>query len=144
MSHGIAQANANNRYVKYGDNGQVNITIGDNTYNYINYLDYIIKNDAGKIKLGKTNINGVPSNFNPTPREDAGKQKVRLEYEVLRPVEDEDVARQKAINAIEQQGNQDDITTDSIIKSIAPEFATRADKAILDEILPPVVNDNLS
>lgn len=147
MSHGIAQANANNRYVKYGDNGQVNVTIGDNTYSYINYLDYIIKNDAGKIKLGKTNINGVPSNFNPTPREDAGKQKVRLEYEVLRPVENEDVARQKAINAIEQQGNQDNITTDSIIKSIAPEFATRADKAILDEILPPVVsidvrNDN--
>lgn len=140
MSHGIAQANANNRYVKYGDNGQVNITIGDNNYSYINYLDYIIKNDAGKIKLGKTNINGVPSNFNPTPREDAGKQKVRLEYEVLRPVEDEDVARQKAINAIEQQGNQDNITTNSIIKSIAPEFATRADKAILDEILPPVVN----
>lgn len=140
MSHGIAQANANNRYVKYGDNGQVNITIGDNTYNYINYLDYIIKNDAGKIKLGKTNINGVPSNFNPTPRKDAGKQKVRLEYEVLRPVEDEDVARQKAINAIEQQSNQDNVTTDSIIKSIAPEFATRADKAILDEILPPVVN----
>ena len=140
MSHGIAQANANNRYVKYGDNGQVNITIGDNTYSYINYLDYIIKNDAGKIKLGKTNINGVPSNFNPTPREDAGKQKVRLEYEVLRPVEDEDVARQKAINAIEQQGNQDNVTTDTIIKSIAPEFATRADKAILDEILPPVVN----
>lgn len=140
MSHGIAQANANNRYVKYGDNGQINVTIGDNTYSYINYLDYIIKNDAGKIKLGKTNINGVPSNFNPTPREDAGKQKVRLEYEVLRPVEDEDVARQKAINAIEQQGNQDNITTDSIIKSIAPEFATRADKAILDEILPPVVN----
>ena len=140
MSHGIAQANANNRYVKYGDNGQVNITIGDNTYSYINYLDYIIKNDAGKIKLGKTNINGVPSNFNPTPREDAGKQKVRLEYEVLRPVEDEDVARQKAINAIEQQGNQDNVTTDTIIKSIAPEFATRADKAILDEILPPIVN----
>lgn len=140
MSHGIAQANANNRYVKYDDNGQVNVTIGDNTYSYINYLDYIIKNDAGKIKLGKTNINGVPSNFNPTPREDAGKQKVRLEYEVLRPVEDEDVARQKAINAIEQQDNQDNVTTDSIIKSIAPEFATRADKAIIDEILPPVVN----
>lgn len=140
MSHGIAQNTANNRYVSYNDNGGISIKIGNTTFDYINYMDYIVTNKTGKIKLGTKNINGVPSNFNPTPKNDAAKQKVRIEYEVVRPVEDVDSIRQNAINAIEQQGNQDNVDTQSLIKSIAPEFADAASKVITDEILPPTVN----
>lgn len=147
MSHGIARGTDNNRYVKHEDNGSLTVTFGDKSYNYGNYLDYIIKNGTGKIRLGKTNIGGYESNFRPNPKDDSAKQKVRIEYEVLRPVEDAETARQAAINALEQRGNQDNVSTNDIIKATAPEFLTAADKAILDEILPANVsidtlNDN--
>lgn len=147
MSHGIARGTDNNRYVKHEDNGSLTVTFGDKSYNYGNYLDYIIKNGTGKIRLGKTNIGGYESNFRPNPKDDSAKQKVRIEYEVLRPVEDAETARQAAINALEQRGDQDNVSTNDIIKATAPEFLTAADKAILDEILPANVsidtlNDN--
>lgn len=147
MSHGIARGTDNNRYVKHEDNGSLTVTFGDKSYNYTNYLDYIIKNGTGKIRLGKTNIGGYESNFRPNPKDDSAKQKVRIEYEVLRPVEDAETARQAAINALEQRGDQDNVSTNDIIKATAPEFITAADKAILDEILPANVsidtrNDN--
>lgn len=147
MSHGIARGTDSNRYVKHEDNGSLTVTFGDKSYNYGNYLDYIIKNGTGKIRLGKTNIGGYESNFRPNPKDDSAKQKVRIEYEVLRPVEDAETARQAAINALEQRGDQDNVSTNDIIKAAAPEFITAADKAILDEILPANVsidtrNDN--
>lgn len=147
MSHGIARGTDNNRYVKHEDNGSLTVTFGDKSYNYGNYLDYIIKNGTGKIRLGKTNIGGYESNFRPNPKDDSAKQKVRIEYEVLRPVEDAETARQAAINALEQRGDQENVSTNDIIKATAPEFLTAADKAILDEILPANVsidtlNDN--
>lgn len=147
MSHGIARGTDSNRYVKHEDNGSLTVTFGDKSYNYGNYLDYIIKNGTGKIRLGKTNIGGYESNFRPNPKDDSAKQKVRIEYEVLRPVEDAETARQAAINALEQRGDQDNVSTNDIIKAAAPEFLTAADKAILDEILPANVsidtlNDN--
>lgn len=147
MSHGIARGTDNNRYVKHEDNGSLTVTFGDKSYNYGNYLNYIIKNSTGKIRLGKTNIGGYESNFRPNPKDDSAKQKVRIEYEVLRPVEDAETARQAAINALEQRGDQDNVSTNDIIKAAAPEFITAADKAILDEILPANVsidtrNDN--
>ena len=147
MSHGIARGTDSNRYVKHEDNGSLTITFGDKSYNYGNYLDYIIKNGTGKIRLGKTNIGGYESNFRPNPKDDSAKQKVRIEYEVLRPVEDAETARQAAINALEQRGDQDNVPTNDIIKATAPEFLTATDKAILDEILPANVsidtlNDN--
>lgn len=147
MSHGIARGTDNNRYVKHEDNGSLTVTFGDKSYNYGNYLNYIIKNGTGKIRLGKTNIGGYESNFRPNPKDDSAKQKVRIEYEVLRPVEDAETARQAAINALEQRGDQDNVSTNDIIKATAPEFLTAADKAILDEILPANVsidtrNDN--
>lgn len=147
MSHGIARGTDNNRYVKHEDNGSLTVTFGDKSFNYGNYLDYIIKNSTGKIRLGKTNIGGYESNFRPNPKDDSAKQKVRIEYEVLRPVEDAETARQAAINALEQRGDQDNVSTNDIIKAAAPEFLTATDKAILDEILPANVsidtlNDN--
>ena len=147
MSHGIARGTDSNRYVKHEDNGSLTVTFGDKSYNYGNYLDYIIKNGTGKIRLGKTNIGGYESNFRPNPKDDSAKQKVRIEYEVLRPVEDAETARQAAINALEQRGDQDNVPTNDIIKATAPEFLTATDKAILDEILPANVsidtlNDN--
>lgn len=147
MSHGIARGTDNNRYVKHEDNGSLTVTFGDKSYNYGNYLNYIIKNGTGKIRLGKTNIGGYESNFRPNPKDDSAKQKVRIEYEVLRPVEDAETARQAAINALEQRGDQENVSTNDIIKATAPEFLTAADKAILDEILPANVsidtlNDN--
>lgn len=147
MSHGIARGTDSNRYVKHEDNGSLTVTFGDKSYNYTNYLDYIIKNGTGKIRLGKTNIGGYESNFRPNPKDDSAKQKVRIEYEVLRPVEGAETARQAAINALEQRGDQDNVSTNDIIKAAAPEFITAADKAILDEILPANVsidtrNDN--
>lgn len=147
MSHGIARGTDSNRYVKHEDNGSLTVTFGDKSYNYGNYLDYIIKNGTGKIRLGKTNIGGYESNFRPNPKDDSAKQKVRIEYEVLRPVEDAETARQAAINALEQRGDQDNVSTNDIIKATAPEFLTAADKAILNEILPANVsidtlNDN--
>lgn len=147
MSHGIARGTDSNRYVKHEDDGSLTVTFGDKSYNYGNYLDYIIKNGTGKIRLGKTNIGGYESNFRPNPKDDSAKQKVRIEYEVLRPVEDAETARQAAINALEQRGDQDNVSTNDIIKATAPEFLTAADKAILDEILPANVsidtlNDN--
>lgn len=147
MSHGIARGTDSNRYVKHEDNGSLTVIFGNKSYNYGNYLDYIIKNGTGKIRLGKTNIGGYESNFRPNPKDDSAKQKVRIEYEVLRPVEDAETARQAAINALEQRGDQDNVPTNDIIKAAAPEFITAADKAILDEILPANVsidtrNDN--
>lgn len=147
MSHGIARGTDSNRYVKHEDNGSLTVTFGDKSYNYGNYLNYIIKNGTGKIRLGKTNIGGYESNFRPNPKDDSAKQKVRIEYEVLRPVEDAETARQAAINALEQRGDQDNVPTNDIIKATAPEFLTATDKAILDEILPANVsidtlNDN--
>lgn len=140
MSHGIAQNNSNNPYVNNTNNGVINIKIGGKEFTYDNYLKYIIDNGAGKIKLGSLTVNNTRTNFNPTPREEAAKQKLRIEYEVLRPVEGAETARNKAITAIEQQGNQTNIPTTNIIKATSPDFNTSADEAIISEILPNEVN----
>lgn len=140
MSHGIAQNNSNNRYVNNTNNGVINIKIGNAEFTYNNYLQYIIDNNAGKIKLGSLTVNGTRTNFNPTPKEGAAKQKLRIEYEVLRPVEGAETARHKSITAIEQQGNQSNVPTTNIIRATSPDFNTSADEAIISEILPSEVN----
>lgn len=140
MSYDIPMNRDKNRYVKHEDNGQLTITFGDTSVTYENYLDYIIKNNTGKIKLGKTKIGNVESNFRPNPKDNSAKQKVRIEYEVLRPVGDEEIARQSSITAIEQRGNQEDVNTESLIKAIAPDFADSASKIILNELIPTNVD----
>lgn len=140
MSHGIARNNSNNPYVTNTTDGSINIKIGGSEFNYGNYLQYIVDNKTGKIKLGSVTINNTRTNFNPSPREDVAKQKLRIEYEVLRPVEDAETARINSITAIEQQGNQTNIPITNIIRATSPDFNTAADKAILDEILPSEVN----
>lgn len=140
MSYDIAGNNSKNPYIINKKDGSININIGGSEFNYENYLQYIIDNKAGKIKLGSMTINGTRTNFNPSSREDVAKQKLRVEYEVLRPVEDAESVRHRAITAIEQQGNQTNVTTNSIVKAVAPDFNSAADKAILDEILPSEVN----
>lgn len=136
MSYDIPMNRSQNRYVKHEDNGQLTITFGDTSVTYENYLDYIIKNNAGKIRLGKTKVGNVESNFRPNPKDNSAKQKVRIEYEVLRPVGDEEIARQSSITAIEQRGNQQDVNTESLIKAIAPDFADSASRIILEELVP--------
>ena len=145
MSYDIPMNRDKNRYVKHEDNGQLTITFGDTSVTYENYLDYIIKNNTGKIKLGKTKIGNVESNFRPNPKDNSAKQKVRIEYEVLRPVGDEETARQSSITAIEQRGNQQDVNTKSLIKAIAPDFVDSASRIILEELIPTnvdIVTDN--
>lgn len=140
MSHGIANGTTNNRYVTKGENGSFSVKFGGTEFSYGNYLQYIVDNKAGKIRLGQTNIGGTKTNFNPNPPNSAGKQKLRVEYEVLRPVEDGENIRHKAITAIEQQGNQTNVVTNSIVKAVAPDFVTSGDQAILNGILPDTVN----
>lgn len=140
MSYDIPMNRDNNRYVKHEDNGRLTITFGDNSITYENYLDYIIKNNTGKIRLGKTKIGNVESNFRPNPKDNSAKQKVRIEYEVLRPVGDEESNRQSSITAIEQRGNQQDVNTKSLIKAIAPDFADSASRIILEELIPSNVD----
>lgn len=136
MSYDIPMNRDKNHYVKHEDNGQLTITFGDTSVTYENYLDYIIKNNTGKIRLGKTKVGNVESNFRPNPKDNSAKQKVRIEYEVLRPVGDEEIARQSSITAIEQRGNQQDVNTESLIKAIAPDFADSASRIILEELVP--------
>lgn len=140
MSHGIAQNTSNNIYVTKSDDNSINIKFGNTEFKYKNYLQYIIDNKTGKIKLGKVDVGNTKSNFNPSPRNIAGKQKLRVEYEVLSPVEDADTVRQTAINNIELQGNQENVSTSSLIANIAPEFADDSSKAIVDRILPDKVD----
>lgn len=64
---------------------------------------------------------------------------------MLRPVGDEETARQSSITAIEQRGNQQDVNTKSLIKAIAPDFADSASRIILEELVPAnidIVTDN--
>lgn len=144
MSHGIALGTANNNYVTTNEDGSIDIKFGDTEFNYSNYLQYIVENKTGKVKLGQTTLAGNKSNFNPNPIDSVGKQKLRVEYEVLRPVEDAEMVRQQQITNIEQQGNQEAVQSNSLINIVAPEFATTSDAAIINEILPSEVDINVS
>lgn len=144
MSFDIAGAanktDFNNEYVTLNADQTITMTFAGQTFTYDNYMQYIVDNKLGKIKLDTMTVAGVPTNFDPTPKNSAAKQKLRVEYEVLRPVEDATDSRAKTISDIEAAGNRDDVSINELIRAVAPQFTSASDKAILDEILPKEVS----
>lgn len=144
MSWNIAKNNSNNRYIVNNENNNTIIKIGNKEFVYENYLDYIIKNGAGKIKLGKNVVNGVETNFDNATSNNKAKQQLKIEYQVLSPVEEAKITnetkRLDEINKLEQQGNQQGYTAKDLIATIAPEFADSIDSILLNEIIPQTVD----
>ena len=109
-----------NKYVsKKSDNG-LTINIGGQVFNYANYLDFIVKNEAGHIDLGKQNLGyGVYTNFAPQENDQLGNANIR--GEIIRSSTPRR-GREDAIDSMIAEGNKSKKAISTIIKEIAPSF----------------------
>lgn len=143
MSFDMAKGTSENKYVKH-TNGKFIINIGGETYTYDNYLNYIVENNTGMIRLGKVKFGNIESNFTPITRNASAKPQLKVEYQVQSPVGDgtatTNLDRQQAINELQNKGNQEAVSSKELIKVIAPRFNDTAAKAISDEIIPDNVD----
>lgn len=114
----------NNHYItKTGK--QLTINIGGQTFNYENYLDFFVKNDAGRIKIGKKQLApGIESNFETT-NELVSKANIRIEPD-LTPrrgsTNNADAARLNKIDEYINNGNIKSKSSNVLIKDIMPDY----------------------
>lgn len=110
---------ANKYVVKKPDNG-LTINIGGQVFNYANYLDFIVKNDAGHIDLGKQDLGyGVYTNFAPQENDQLGNANIR--GEIVRSSTARR-GREEVIDSMIAEGNKSKKAISTIIKEIAPSF----------------------
>ena len=109
-----------NKYVtKKSDNG-LTINIGGQVFNYANYLDFIVKNEAGHIDLGKQDLGyGVYTNFAPQENDQLGNANIR--GEIVKSSTPRR-GREDAIDSMIAEGNKSKKEISTIIKEIAPSF----------------------
>lgn len=109
-----------NKYVtKKPDNG-LTINIGGQVFNYTNYLDFIVKNDAGHIDLGKQDLGyGIYTNFAPQENDQLGNANIR--GEIVRSSTPRR-GREDTIDSMIAEGNKSKKAISTIIKEIAPSF----------------------
>lgn len=143
MSYGIATRESKNSYVKFNNDGTFEITFNNKTTKYNNYLEYIIKNKAGKIRLDKNKIGDEETNFNFGAGTKAAKQ-LKIEYRDTSkddkkdssPVEDK--AKQQRDTAIDNLAKN---ATDISIKSILDVVAS--DKNIHENLIKALFPDKI-
>lgn len=113
-----------NKYVTKNPDKSLTITIGGQTFNYINYLDFIVKNGVGKIALGKQDLGyGIQTNFLPSENNQLGNANIRVEVpSSATPRRGESQSRIEAIETIETEGNKNNKAVSTLIKAIAPSF----------------------
>ena len=109
-----------NKYVtKKPDNG-LTINIGGQVFNYANYLDFIVKNGAGHIELGKQDLGyGTYTNFAPQENDQLGNANIR--GEIVKSSTPRR-GREDVIDSIIAEGNKSKKAISTIIKEIAPSF----------------------
>lgn len=109
-----------NKYVtKKPDNG-LTINIGGQVFNYANYLDFIVKNGAGYIDLGKQDLEyGVFTNFAPQENDQLGNANIR--GEIIKSSTPRR-GREDVIDSMIAEGNKSKKAISTIIKEIAPSF----------------------
>lgn len=109
-----------NKYVtKKQDNG-LTINIGGQVFNYANYLDFIVKNGAGHIDLGKQDLGyGVFTNFAPQENNQLGNANIR--GEIIKNSTPRR-GREDIIDSMIAEGNKSKKAISTIIKEIAPSF----------------------
>ena len=109
-----------NKYVtKKSDNG-LTINIGGQVFNYANYLDFIVKNDAGHIDLDKQDLGyGMYTNFAPQENDQLGNANIR--GEIVKSSTPRR-GREDAIDSMIAEGNKSKKAISTIIKEIAPSF----------------------
>ena len=143
MSYGIATRESKNPYVKFNDDNTFEITFNNKTTKYNNYLEYIIKNKAAKIRLDKLKIGNEETNFSFGAGTKAAKQ-LKIEYRdtskdvkaASSPVEDK--AKQERNTAIDNLAKS---ATDVPIKSILDVVAS--DKNINESLIKALFPDKI-
>lgn len=143
MSYGIATRESKNPYIKFNDDGSFETTFNNKTTKYNNYLEYIIKNKAGKIRLDKVKIGNEETNFSFGAGTKAAKQ-LKIEYRDTSkdvkadssPVEDK--AKQQRDTAIDNLAKN---ATDVPIKSILDVVAS--DKNINESLIKALFPDKI-
>lgn len=138
MSYDIARGRNPNKYVIYDADGKgFNININGVNKHYNDYLDFIIRNDTGRIKLGKQSLgNGVETNFS-NERSIRGNIQLKINYTVNNSTEN--ATENKRLKAIDKYENIDaPIKIKSIVTECAPKFNISnsvADILFNDEII---------
>lgn len=137
MSYDIARSRNPNKYITYDTDGKgFNININGVNKHYNDYLDFIIRNDTGRIKLGKQNLgNGVETNFS-NERSIRGNIQLKINYTVNNSTEN--VIENKRLKAIDKYEN---INTPIKIKSIVTECAPKFN--ISNSIADVLFNDEI-
>lgn len=143
-----------NKYI-YRENGKTIINIGDRTYSYNNYQDFIISNGLVRTKLAKSNTEDTFGNWKIN---NLSKLDIAYELEEQPPVEDEPIIEQlsefmldETVNAINFNAFDAALTSSNLTKGFKKYFAN--DKNSLDyinalqklDIIPKNINvvDNL-
>ena len=122
MSYDIARGRNSNKYIIYDNNGKGFITfINGVKRHYNDYLDFIIKNDTGRIRLGKQSLgNGVETNFT-NERSTRGNIQLKITYSVSNSIED-NVETKRLKNIDKYENTETSIKIKSIIADCAPKF----------------------
>lgn len=116
-----------NVYVTKHSDGKLEFNIGGQTFTYDNYLDYIIKNNVGKINLQKLNLGyGVSTNFAPQEGNQLWNANIRgipiAEETPRRGSTTAATSRVQAVKELEDKGNKTNKSTRELIKVVAPTF----------------------
>ena len=109
-----------NKYVTKNPDKSLIINIGGQSFTYKNYLDFIVKNEVGKIEVGKQDLGyGVQTNFMPRENNQLGNANIRVEI-ISKPTPRR--GRIDAIEALEAEGDKKNKAVSTIIKTVAPSF----------------------
>lgn len=113
MSYGIATKESKNPYVKYNNDGSLEVTFNNKTTKYSGYLEFIIKNKTGKIKLDKIKIENEETNFTFGKGTKAASQ-LKIEY---RDTSKDDKKDSSPVEDKDKQ--QRDTAIDNLAKNVA-------------------------
>ena len=143
MSYGIATNESKNFYVKYNNDGSLEVIFNNKITKYSGYLEFIIKNKTGKIKLDKIKIGNEETNFTFGKGTKAASQ-LKIEYRDTSkddkkdssPVEDKD--KQKRDTAIDNLAkNANNVPIKSILNVVA------SDKNIHESLIKALFPDKV-
>ena len=141
LSYDFAENVNGNSYVSFKGN-KMTINIGGFNKTYINYLDFIVKNNIGLVKLNKTTYYGVETNFDPFSKGYYTAPKLTFEISDKTPVGGKGALdlRLAAINDFKTGDNKRDKSTKNLIAAIAPSYSNIFNYDIISELIPSKVN----
>ncbi len=143
MSYDIAKSTSNNSYIKFDKDGSFTLNFNSTPIKYNNYLNYIIKNKAGKIRLKKITSDYGESNFISGKGTKAARQ-LKIEYrdtskdiQTSPPVEGM-AEQQRAVDIDSIAKNANNVSIESVLNVVSSN--NPIPKSLYDSLFPNKVD----